>query len=113
MRTFSAGVCTFAPSNCLTNQNSFLNMKKALLGLFTMATLGLASCGEKLLTEAEVTAEITKGIDAGKAAVIDEESKVCDAGFDARVEEGVQAKVAEAAAVKAAEAPAPMPAKKK
>lgn len=78
-------------------------MKKTLLGLFTIALLGLASCGEKLLTEAEVTAEITKGIDAGKAAVIDEESKACDAGFDARVEEGYQAKVAEMEAAKAAE----------
>jgi hypothetical protein len=106
MRTFSAGVCTFACSNCLTNQNSFLNMKKTLLGLFAVAALGLASCGEKLLTEAEVQAEITKGIDAGKAAIIDEESKACDANFDARVEEGVQAKVAEMEAAKAAEAAA-------
>lgn len=92
-------------------------MKKTLLGLFAMATLGLASCGEKLLTEAEVQAEITKGIDAGKAAVIDEESKACDASFDARVQEGVQKKVADMEAAAAAEkaaaaAAAPAPKKK-
>jgi len=78
-------------------------MKKTLLGLLAIASLGLASCGEKLLTEAEVQTEITKGIDAGKAAVIDEEAKACDTSFDARVEEGVQAKTAEMEAAKAAE----------
>lgn len=78
-------------------------MKKSLLGLFAVAALGLASCGEKLMTDAEVQAEITKGIEAGKAAIITEEGANCDATFDARVEEGYQKKVAEMEAMKAAE----------
>ena len=78
-------------------------MKKTLLGLFAIATIGLASCGEKLLTEAEVQAEITKGIEAGKAAVVSEAATACDASFTARVDEGVQKKVAEMEAMKATE----------
>lgn len=78
-------------------------MKKMLLGIFAVATLGLASCGEKLLTEAEVQAEITKGIEAGKAAIVSEEAAACDASFSARVDEQVAAKVAEMEAAKAAE----------
>lgn len=75
-------------------------MKKTLLGLLAVATIGLASCGEKLLTEAEVQAEITKGIDAGKAAIISEEAAACDANFEARVAEEVQKKTAEMEAAK-------------
>jgi hypothetical protein len=86
-------------------------MKKTLLGIFAIATLSLASCGETLLTEEQVTAEITKGIEAGKTAITTEESAACDASFDARVSEGVAAKQAEMEAAKAAAMP--MPAGKK
>lgn len=78
-------------------------MKKTLLGLLAVATISLASCGEKLLTDAEVQAEITKGIEAGKAAIISEETANCDANFDARVEEAVQVKMAEMESAKASE----------
>lgn len=78
-------------------------MKKLLLGLFAVASLGLASCGEKLLTPAEVQAEITKGIDAGKATITTEEAAACDAAFTTRVDEQVAAKTAEMEAAKAAE----------
>ena len=78
-------------------------MKKTLLGIFAMATLGLASCGEKLLTEAELQAEITKGIETGKATIIAEELVKCDTDFDAKVQAGYDAKVAEMEAMKAAE----------
>jgi hypothetical protein len=88
-------------------------MKKMLLGLFAVATLGLASCGEKLLTPAEVQAEITKGIDAGKAAIVSEEAAACDASFTARVDEQVAAKKAEMEAQKAAEMEAQKAAGKK
>lgn len=81
-------------------------MKKTLLGILAVATIGLASCGEKLLTEQEVSAEITKGIEAGKAAIIAEEATACDAAFDQKVQEGVAAKQAEMEAAKAAAQPA-------
>lgn len=81
-------------------------MKKSLLGILAVATLGLASCGEKLLTEAEVQAEITKQVDAGKAAIISEEAAACDASFTARVEQGVADMKAKAEAEKAAAMPA-------
>jgi hypothetical protein len=47
--------------------------------------ISMASCGEKLLTEEQVQAEITKGFDAGKAAVEQEMSAKCDAEFEGRV----------------------------
>jgi hypothetical protein len=97
----------------LTIQNNLFNMKKMLLGLFAMATLGLASCGETLLTPEQVQAEITKGIDAGKAAIVTEESAACDATFTARVDEQVAAKKAEMEAMKAAEMEAMKAAPKK
>jgi len=39
-------------------------MKKTLLGILAVASLGLASCGEKLLTDAEVQAEYDKFVAA-------------------------------------------------
>jgi hypothetical protein len=86
--------------------NFFQHMKKMLLGLFACAAFCLASCGEKLLTEAEVSAEITKGIDAGKAAIMSEEAAACDASFQARVDEAVAKAQAEMEAEKAAAMPA-------
>jgi hypothetical protein len=82
-------------------------MKKTLLGLLAFASLSLAACGEKLLTDAELQAEITKGIEAGKAAIVTEEDAACSASFDARVAEGVAKMQADAEAAKAAATPAP------
>lgn len=62
-------------------------MKKSVLGILAGAALmfSTASCGEKLLTEQQVQAEITQGFDAGKAAVEQEMSAKCDAEFEGRV----------------------------
>lgn len=65
----------------------FCHMKKTVLGMLAGAALmfSLASCGEKLLTDEQVQAEITKGFDAGKAAVESEMNAKCDADFETRV----------------------------
>lgn len=62
-------------------------MKKTLLGLFAAATLAFAltSCGEKLLTEEQVQAEINAGFEAGRSAVESAAQQACDADFEARV----------------------------
>ncbi len=62
-------------------------MKKTVLGMLAGAALmfSLASCGEKLLTDEQVQAEITKGFDAGKAAIESEMNAKCDADFETRV----------------------------
>ena len=62
-------------------------MKKTVLGVLAGAALmfSLASCGEKLLTDEQVQAEIQKGFDAGKAAVESEENAKCDTEFETRV----------------------------
>lgn len=62
-------------------------MKKTVLGMLAGAALmfSLASCGEKLLTDEQVQAEIQKGFDAGKAAVESEMNAKCDADFEAKV----------------------------
>ena len=62
-------------------------MKKSLLGILAGAALmfSMASCGEKLLTDEQVQAEITKGYEAGKAAVEQEMTAKCEADFEARV----------------------------
>jgi len=63
-----------------------------------LLTLGLASCGEKLLTDEQVQAEIEKGFEAGKGAVETEMNDKCDAEFEARVVAEVERLKAEAAA---------------
>ena len=80
-------------------------MKKSVLGILAGAALmfSLASCGEKLLTDEQVQAEITKGFDAGKAAVEQEMSAKCDADFEARVSAVVDQARADYEAEKAAE----------
>lgn len=80
-------------------------MKKTVLGILAGAalTLSMASCGEKLLTPEQMTAEITKGYEAGKAAVESEMNAKCDADFEARVTEKVAAKTQEAEAAAAAQ----------
>lgn len=62
-------------------------MKKTLLGIFSglLLTLGLMSCGEKLMTDAQVQTEIQNGVEAGKGSIESEESAKCDAEFEARV----------------------------
>lgn len=65
-----------------------------------LLTLGLASCGEKLLTDEQVKAEIEKGVEAGKGAVETEMNAKCDAEFEARVTAEVDRLKAEAEAAK-------------
>lgn len=62
-------------------------MKKTVLGMLAAAALmfSLASCGEKLLTDEQVQAEIQKGFDAGKAAVETEMNAKCDAEFETKI----------------------------
>jgi hypothetical protein len=83
-------------------------MKKSVLGILAGAAMmfSLASCGEKLLTEEQVQAEITKGFDAGKAAVEQEMSAKCDSEFEGKVTAEVDRLKAEFEAAKAAEMPA-------
>lgn len=78
-------------------------MKKVVFGLFAVATFGLASCGEKLLTDAEVAQQITAKYEAGKAAVEQEMDAKCTADFDARVEAEAQRIVEDTHAAQAAE----------
>jgi len=77
-------------------------MKKTLLGMLAGAllTFGLASCGEKLLTDEQVKAEIEKGFEAGKGAIESEMNAKCDAEFEARVTAEVDRMKAEAEAAK-------------
>ncbi len=89
-------------------------MKKTVLGIMAGAflALSLASCGEKLLTPEQVQAEVSKGFDAGKAAVETEMNAKCDADFQARVDAEAAAMVAKAEADKAAAMPATASGKK-
>jgi len=66
----------------------------------------LASCGEKLLSNEQVQAEITKGYEAGKTAVETDENAACDAAFETRVTEKVTMMVQEAEAPDATLQPA-------
>ena len=63
-----------------------------------LLTFGLTSCGEKLLTEEQVKAEIEKGFEAGKGAVEKEMNDKCDAEFETRVTAEVERLKAEAEA---------------
>jgi hypothetical protein len=62
-------------------------MKKTLLGIAACAllTLGMTSCGEKLLTPEQVQAEIQKGVEAGKPAIESTENALCDSKFETAV----------------------------
>ncbi len=68
-------------------------MKKVALAFLTgvALTLSLASCGETLLTQEQVDAEITKAFEAGKATVETEENGKCESAFETRVQEKVNA----------------------
>lgn len=75
-------------------------MKKSVLGILAGAALmfTMASCGEKLLTDEQVKAEIQKGYDEGKAAVEQEMDAKCDSEFEGRVTAEVDRMKAEAQA---------------
>lgn len=83
-------------------------MKKTVLGILAGAalTFSMASCGEKLLTDEQVQAEIQKGFDAGKAAVETEMDAKCQADFEMRVTAEVDRLKAEAEAAEEMTTPA-------
>ena len=83
-------------------------MKKSVLGILTCAALmfSMSSCGEKLLTDEQVQAEIQKGYDAGMPAVQQEMTAKCEEGFEARVSAVVDQARADHEAEMAAEAAA-------
>lgn len=83
-------------------------MKKTVLGILAGAALmfSMASCGEKLLTDEQVQAEIDKGVEAGKAAVISAAEQQCNADFEARVTAEFEKLKVDFEAAKAAEMPA-------
>ena len=87
-------------------------MKKLIFGLLATATLGLGSCGEKLLTEAEIAAEVTKGVEAQSAAVTTEMDTKCQSDFDARVTAEAQRIVEDTHSAQEAEKAAKMEADK-
>ncbi len=66
-------------------------MKKMFMGILAGAAmmLTMASCGEKLLTDAEVQQEIAKGVEAGKPAIEAEVNAACESTFQARVDSKV------------------------
>jgi len=75
-------------------------MKKTLLVMLAGAllTFGLTSCGEKLLTDEQVQAEIEKGFEAGKGALETAKNDECQATFEERVTAEVERLKAEAEA---------------
>lgn len=81
-------------------------MKKSVIGIFALVAMSfaLASCGEKLLTEAQVQEEIQKGFDAGKAAVESEMNAKCESEFEARATAEFERMKTEAEAAAAATA---------
>ncbi|MCC6461967.1 MAG: hypothetical protein IT260_15950 [Saprospiraceae bacterium] len=80
-------------------------MKKTLLGMLVggLLTFGLSSCGETLLTDEQVKAEIEKGFADGKGAIETEMNDKCDAEFEARVTAEVDRMKAEAEASETAQ----------
>lgn len=87
-------------------------MKKLIFGMLAVASLGLGSCGEKLLTEAEIAAAVAKGVEAQTAAVTAEMDSKCQADFDARVTAEAQRIVEDTRAAQEAEKAAAMEAAK-
>lgn len=66
-------------------------MKKTMMAFFAGAllTLSLASCGPKLMTQAEMDAAINTGYETTRATVEAEEDQACQASFEQRVQEKV------------------------
>ena len=66
-------------------------MKKTMMALFAgaMLTFALASCGPKLMTQAEMDAAINTGYETARVTVEAEEDQACQANFDQRVQEKV------------------------
>ena len=73
-------------------------MLKTVLGILAgvALTFTMTSCGEKLLTDEQVQAEIESAFEAGKAAVETEADAKCQESFDARVTAEVERMKAEA-----------------
>lgn len=86
MQVEADGICYFCEAIFKPVKHT-LNMKKTLLGTLAVFVLALAmtSCGEKLLTEEQVQAEIQKGVEAGMGAIESEENAKCTAEFEDRV----------------------------
>ncbi len=63
-------------------------MKNLVLGLAAglLLTFSLTSCGEKLLTDEQVQAEIAAGVNAAKGAIETEMDAKCNADYQARVD---------------------------
>ncbi len=87
-------------------------MKKLIFGMLAVAALGLGSCGEKLLTEAEIAAAVATGVSAQTAAVNTDMDTKCQADFDARVTAEAQRIVEDTRAAQEAEKAAQMEAEK-
>ena len=87
-------------------------MKKLIFGMLAVTALGLGSCGEKLLTEAEIAAAVAKGVEAQTAAVTTEMDTKCQADFEARVTAEAQRIVEDTHAAQEAEKAAKMEADK-
>jgi hypothetical protein len=90
-------------------------MKRLIFGMLAGALVcsTMASCGEKLMTDAEITAKVSELVSAQSVGVNTEADAACDAQFDARVTAEVDKMVAEAAAAAPPPAPAPVVKKKK
>lgn len=75
-------------------------MKKLIFGIISGALVvsTLASCGEKLLSDAEVKAKIDEGVNAQSAAILSAADAECNAQFESRVQAEVARLQAEAAA---------------
>jgi hypothetical protein len=93
----------------------FIKMKKVVFGMIAGALVccTLASCGEKLMSEAEVTAKVTELFDQQATAVASELDAKCESELQSRIDTEVARLEAEAAAAAPAPAPAPAPAGKK
>ncbi len=83
-------------------------MKKTMMALFAgaMLTFSLASCGPKLMTQAEMDAAINSGYETARVTVEAEEDQACQANFDQRVQEKVN--MMDMEAQQAAQQAAPM-----
>jgi predicted small lipoprotein YifL len=87
-------------------------MKKVVFGMIASAFLcfTLASCGEKLMSEAEVQAKIDELYNQQAAGVASELDAECDSQFESKVAAEVTRMEAEAAAAAPAPEPTPAPA---
>lgn len=66
-------------------------MKKTMMAFFAgaMLTFSLASCGPKLMTQAEMDAAVNSGYETSRVTVEAEEDQTCQTNFEQRVQERV------------------------